>query len=89
MHLVRPQHFHHCETKINVDKSTDNAEPHLICCLPQYAPLNEIFILGNDQDSDTNKDQALSITFSQSDCFISQNEGFLLAMQLRVTLTQA
>ena len=29
-----------------------------------------VFFSERDQDRDTNKEQALSITFSQSDCFI-------------------
>ena len=58
---------------IVVDKSTDNAEPLLICFLPQYSTPSKVFISERDQNHDTKKEQALSITFSQYDWFISQN----------------
>ena len=38
------------------------------------------FVNTDDQDRDTKKEQALSITFSQSDWFIAQNERFWLAI---------
>ena len=62
--------------RLDVDKRTDNTEPRSICFLPQYAKLKKIFILAHDRDSGTKKQQALSITLSQSDWFISQNERF-------------
>ena len=60
-------------TNIVVDKSTDNAEPLSICFLPQYSTPKKVVILQRDQNHDTKKEQALSITFSQYDWFISQN----------------
>ena len=39
-----------------------------------------VFFSERDQDRDTKKEQALSITFSQSDWFILQNERFWLAI---------
>ena len=58
-----------------VHKSTDNAEPHSICFLPEYSTPKKMFISERDQDHDTKKEQALSIMlFSQSDWFISQSE---------------
>ena len=57
-----------------VDKSKDNPEPHSICFLPQYSKPKKMFISEHDQDHDTKQEQALSITFLQSDWFISQNE---------------
>ena len=36
----------------------------------------KMFMSERDQDHDTKKEQALSITFSQCDWFISQNERF-------------
>ena len=63
-------------TNIIVDKSNDNAEAHSICFLPQYSTSKKMFISEHDQDSDTKKEQELSMTFSHSDWFISQNEHF-------------
>ena len=60
-------------TNIIVDKSTDNAEPLSICFLPQYSTLKKDFISEREQNHDTKKEQALSITFLQYDWFISQN----------------
>ena len=60
-------------TNIVVDKSTDNAEPLSICFLPQYSTPKTVFISQRDQNHDKKKEQALSITFSQYDWFISQN----------------
>ena len=57
---------------IVVDKSTDNAEPLSICFLPQYSTLKKVFISEREQNHDTKKEQALSITFLQYDWFISQ-----------------
>ena len=59
-------------TNIIVDKSTDNAEPLTICFLPQYSTLKKVFISEREQNHDTKKEQALSITFLQYDWFISQ-----------------
>jgi len=36
-----------------------------------------------DQDLDTKKEQALFITFSQSDCFIAQNDPLWFAITTR------
>ena len=61
-------------TNIVVDKNTYNAEPLSICFLPQYSTPKKIFISSErDQNHDTKKEQALSITFSKYDWFISQN----------------
>ena len=60
-------------TNVVVDKSTDNAEPLSICFLPQYSTPKKVFISERDQNHDTKKEQALSITFLQYDWFISQN----------------
>ena len=59
-------------TNIIVDKSTDNAEPLSISFLPQYSTLKKVFISEREQNHDTKKEQALSITFLQYDWFISQ-----------------
>ena len=61
-------------TNIVVDKSTDNAEPLSISFLPQYSTPKKVFISERDQNHDSKKEQALSITFSQYDWFIFQNE---------------
>ena len=42
---------------IIVDKNTDS-------CLPQYSTLKKVFISERDQNHDTKKEQAVSITFS-------------------------
>ena len=52
-----------------------NAEPLSICFLPKYSMPKKVLISEGDQAHDTKKEQALSITFSQYDWFISQNEG--------------
>ena len=49
----------------------------------------KFFFSDRDQFRDIKKEQALSITFSQSDWFIPQNERFLLAIASRDTLTRA
>ena len=59
-------------TNIIVDKSTDNAEPLSISFLPQYSTLKKVFISEREQNHDTKKEQAFSITFLQYDWFISQ-----------------
>ena len=59
---------------IDVDKSTHNTEPLSICFLPQYSTPKKVFILERDQNHTSKKEQALSLTFSQYDWFISQNE---------------
>ena len=48
-----------------------------------------IFFSERDQNRDTKKEQALSITFSQYDWFISQNGLSRLAITLRDKLTRA
>ena len=53
---------------------SDNAEQLSICFLTQYSTLKKVFISERDQNHDTKKEQALSITFSQCDWFISQNK---------------
>ena len=58
---------------IVVDKSTDNAEPLSICFLPQYSTPKKVSISERNQNHDSKKEQALSITFSQYDWCISQN----------------
>ena len=61
---------------IVVDKSTDNAEPRSICLFYHDIQLQrKCFFLKRDQNHDTKKEQALSITFSQYDWFISQNKS--------------
>ena len=74
---------------IFVYKSTDNAEPISSCFLPQYSTAKKIFISLLDQNNDTKKEQALSITFLQHDWFISQNGRSWLAITLRDKLTRA
>ena len=69
-------------------KSTDNAEP-LSICLPQYLTPNKVFISERDQNHDSKKEQALSITFSQYDWYISQNGRSWLAITLRAKMTRA
>ena len=61
----------------------------LICFLPQYSTLKKVFISERDQNHNTKKELALSITFSQYDWFISQNEHSRLAIKLRDKLTRA
>ena len=61
-------------TNIVVDKSTDNNELLSICFLPQYSTPKKVLISERDQNHNSKKEQALSITFSQYDWFISQNE---------------
>ena len=62
-------------TNIIVDKSSDNAEPLSICFLPQYSTLKKVFISEREQNHDTNKEQALSITFLQYDWLIISQMG--------------
>ena len=76
-------------TSIVVDKSTDKAEPLSICFLPQYSLPKKMSISERDQNHDTNKEQALYITFSQCDWFLSQNERSWLAKTVRDKLTRA
>ena len=76
-------------TIIVVDKSTDNAEPLSICLLPQYSTAKKVFSSERDQNHDTKKEQALSITFLQYDWFISQNGRSWLAITLGDKLTRA
>ena len=61
---------------IVVDKSTDNIEPLSICFFFYHdiQLQRKCFFLKRDQNHDTKKEQALSITFSQNDWFISQNK---------------
>ena len=60
-----------------VYKSAYHAKPHSVCFLPQYQRQRKcLFILERDQDRGTKKEQALYITFSQSDWFVAQNECF-------------
>ena len=61
-------------TNIVVDKSSHNNEPRSICFLPQYSAPKKLFISERDQNHNSKKEQALSITFSKCDWFISQNE---------------
>ena len=63
-------------TNIVVYKSTDNAEPFSICFLPRYSTPTKGFISERDQNHGTKKEQALSVTFSQYDWFIFQNERY-------------
>ena len=65
--------FDQCDDEYRCDKSTDNAEPLLICFLPQYSTPKKVFISERDQNHNTKKEQVLSITFSPYDWFISQN----------------
>ena len=57
--------------------------------LPQHSTPKKLFISERDQNHNTTKEQALSITFSQYDWFISQNERSWLAITLRDKLTRA
>ena len=50
-------------TNIVVDKSTDNAESLSISFLTTIFNAKEVFISERDQNHDTKKEQALSITF--------------------------
>ena len=76
-------------TNIVVDESMDNAEPLSSCFLPQHSTPKKLFISECDKNHDTKKEQTLSITFSQYDWFISQNERSWLAITLRDKLTRA
>ena len=76
-------------TVVDVDKSTDNAELLSICFLLQYSTPKKVFISERNQNYNTKKEQTLSITFTQYDCFISQNERSLLAIILREKWTRA
>ena len=67
------QIFNTLMKNIVVDNSTDNAEPLLICFLPQYSTPKKVSISERDQNHDSKTEQALSITFSQYDWCISQN----------------
>jgi len=51
--------------------------------LPQYQHKRKFFFWEHDQDRDTMKQQALYITFSQYDWFITESEGFWLAITRR------
>ena len=74
---------------IVVDKSTDNVAPLSICFLPQYSTPKKVSISERDQNHDSKKEQALSITFSQFDWCISQNGRSWLAITLRDKMAQA
>ena len=74
---------------IVVDKSTGNSEPLSISFLPQYSTPRKVFISERDENHNSKKEQALSITFSQYAWFISQNEHSWLAITLPDKLTQA
>ena len=50
-------------TNIVVDKSTDNVESLSICFFTTIFNAKEVFISERDQNHDTKKEQALSITF--------------------------
>ena len=50
-------------TNIVVDKSTDNAESLSVSFFTTIFNAKEVFILERDQNRDTKKEQALSITF--------------------------
>ena len=63
----------YCDDEYSFRKGTDNAEPLSICFLPQYSTPKKVFISERDRNPDTKKEQALSITFSQYDWFISQS----------------
>ena len=66
-------------TRIVVDKSADHAKPHSICFFTTISTAKGVFFQSVTKIvRDTKKEQALSITFSQSasDWFISQNERF-------------
>ena len=47
---------------------------HFRIFLPQFSMPKKLFNSERDQNHDTKKEQALSITFLQYDWFISQNE---------------
>ena len=61
----------------------------LIRVLPQYSTPKKVFISERDRNHNSKKEQALSITFSQYDWFISKNERSWLAITLHDKLTQA
>ena len=66
----------------------DQAKPRSICFLPQYQRRRKcFFFLKRDQNRHAEKDQALHITFSQSDWFIVQNErsDWLLQQDIATT----
>ena len=52
---------------IVVDKSRDNAKPHSISFFTTSSTSKKMLFSERDQDRDTKKEQALSVTFSQSD----------------------
>ena len=64
-------------------------EPLSICFLPQYSTPKKVFISESDQNHGTKKEQALFITFSQYNWFISQNGRCWLAITLRDKMTRA
>ena len=66
---------HHGGQNVVDSRGAANTEPLSISFLPQYSKPKKVFISERDQTHDTKKEQALSITFSQYDWFISQNEG--------------
>ena len=55
--------------------------------LSQYSTPKQVFISERDLDHDTKKEQALSLTFSRYDWFVSQNGLSWLATTLRDKLT--
>ena len=59
------------------------AKPHSIWFLPQYQRQRKWFFRERKQDRDTKKEQALYITFSQSDWSIAQDERFWLVITTR------
>ena len=61
---------------------------HVHLLLPHYQRQRKCFFFWErererDQDLDTKKEQALFITFSQSDCFIAQNDPLWFAITTR------
>ena len=76
--VVSPQHILiTVVTRIVVDKNADHAKPHSICLFTTISTAKVVFFQSVTKIvRDTKKEQALSITFSQSDWFISQNERF-------------
>ena len=73
---VSPQHIlTTVMTHIVVDKSTDNAKTHSICFLTAISTSKKMFFF---QSVTKNCDKIVTqtMTFSQSDWFITQNESF-------------
>ena len=74
---------------LSIRVQTTLFKPLSICFLPQYSTPKKVFISERDQNHDSKKEQALSITFLQYDWFIFKNERSWLAITLRDKKTRA